>query len=162
MRCISQACAAQKINPKHLEPNRLTRSTSLLHQRCAHWHIPAEGYNATATTPRYHRKLHPKRTSGLEFTVCVQPTCQVSSTQAGDSQGSEISNPKNPTHGPLSSSFLWFIFRILQGNPNKELLRGLWVSPKRSSKLPGRDAKATLSSRLRCNRHASLLLTYIL
>ena len=31
------------------------------------------------------------------------------------------------THRPLSSSFLWFIFRILQGNPKKELLRGLWV-----------------------------------
>ena len=24
----------------------------------------------------------------------------------------------------MGSSFLWFIFRILQGNPNKELLRG--------------------------------------
>ena len=31
------------------------------------------------------------------------------------------------THRPLSSSFLWFIFRILYGNPKKELLRGLWV-----------------------------------
>ena len=31
------------------------------------------------------------------------------------------------THRPLSSSFLWFIARILQGNPKKELLRGLWV-----------------------------------
>ena len=31
------------------------------------------------------------------------------------------------THRPLSSSFLWFIFRILSGNPKKELLRGLWV-----------------------------------
>ena len=28
---------------------------------------------------------------------------------------------------PLNSSFLWFIFRILQGNPKKELLGGLWV-----------------------------------
>ena len=28
------------------------------------------------------------------------------------------------THGPLSSSFLWFILRILSGNPQKELLRG--------------------------------------
>ena len=27
------------------------------------------------------------------------------------------------THRALSSSFLWLIFRILQGNPNKELLR---------------------------------------
>ena len=27
-------------------------------------------------------------------------------------------------HGPLSSSFLWFKFRMLQGNPTKELLRG--------------------------------------
>ena len=25
------------------------------------------------------------------------------------------------THRPLSSSFLWFIFRILNGNPKKEL-----------------------------------------
>ena len=31
------------------------------------------------------------------------------------------------THRHLSSSFLWFIFRILQGTPKKELLRGLWV-----------------------------------
>ena len=32
------------------------------------------------------------------------------------------------THRPLSSSFLWWlIFRILQGNPKKEPLRGLWV-----------------------------------
>ena len=27
----------------------------------------------------------------------------------------------------LSSSFLWFVFRILYGNPKKVLLRGLWV-----------------------------------
>ena len=32
------------------------------------------------------------------------------------------------TRRPLSSSILWFIFRILGGNPKKELLRGLWVS----------------------------------
>ena len=31
------------------------------------------------------------------------------------------------THRPLSSSFLWFIFRIQKGNPKKELLRDLWV-----------------------------------
>ena len=31
-------------------------------------------------------------------------------------------------HRPLSSSyFLWFIFRILEGNPKKGLLGGLWV-----------------------------------
>ena len=29
----------------------------------------------------------------------------------------------------LSSSFLRLIFRILQRNPNKELLKGLWVVP---------------------------------
>ena len=28
---------------------------------------------------------------------------------------------------PLSSSFLGVILRILYGNPNKELLRGLWL-----------------------------------
>ena len=33
------------------------------------------------------------------------------------------------THRPLSSSFLWFLFRILQGNPKKEMLGGLWVAP---------------------------------
>ena len=32
------------------------------------------------------------------------------------------------THRPLSSSFLWSRFRILYGNPKKELLRGLWVN----------------------------------
>ena len=31
------------------------------------------------------------------------------------------------TYRPLSSSFLWFIFKILQGNPQKELPRGLWL-----------------------------------
>ena len=31
------------------------------------------------------------------------------------------------THTPLRSAFLWFIFSILQGNPKKELLRGLWL-----------------------------------
>ena len=31
------------------------------------------------------------------------------------------------THRPLSSSFLWFILRLLRGNPKKELLRGPWV-----------------------------------
>ena len=31
------------------------------------------------------------------------------------------------THRPPSSSVLWFIFRILQGTPKKELLMGLWV-----------------------------------
>ena len=31
------------------------------------------------------------------------------------------------THRPLSSSCLWFIFRILYGNHKKELLRSLWV-----------------------------------
>ena len=30
------------------------------------------------------------------------------------------------THRLQSSSFLWFIFRILQGNPKKELLWSLW------------------------------------
>ena len=35
-----------------------------------------------------------------------------------------------PTHRPLSSSLLWFTFRILSGNPQKELLRDLWVIPK--------------------------------
>ena len=29
-----------------------------------------------------------------------------------------------------SSSFLWSIFRILEGHPKKELLRGLWVTPR--------------------------------
>ena len=36
----------------------------------------------------------------------------------------------NPTHRPLSSSLLWCIFRILEGNPKKELLSGLWDYPK--------------------------------
>ena len=37
----------------------------------------------------------------------------------------------NPTLLPQSSSFLGFIFRILEGNPKNELLWGLWVNPKR-------------------------------
>ena len=28
-----------------------------------------------------------------------------------------------------SSSFLWLIFRILEGNPKKDLLWSLWVGP---------------------------------
>ena len=35
----------------------------------------------------------------------------------------------NPTHGPLSSSFLGLPCRILNVPHKKELLRGLWVSP---------------------------------
>ena len=31
------------------------------------------------------------------------------------------------THKPLRNTLLWLIFRILSGNPKKELLRGLWV-----------------------------------
>ena len=30
-------------------------------------------------------------------------------------------------HRLLSSSFLWFTSRILKGNPEKELLRSLWL-----------------------------------
>ena len=33
------------------------------------------------------------------------------------------------THRLLSSSFSWFVFRILQCNPTKELLRALGVRP---------------------------------
>ena len=32
-----------------------------------------------------------------------------------------------PTHRPLSSSFLGVLYRILNINHKKELLRGLWV-----------------------------------
>ena len=35
--------------------------------------------------------------------------------------------PQRVTHRPLSSSFLRFMFRILEGNPKKELLRVLWA-----------------------------------
>ena len=31
----------------------------------------------------------------------------------------------NPTHRPLSNSILWSIFRVLEGNPKKDLLMGL-------------------------------------
>ena len=41
---------------------------------------------------------------------------------------SSAQNKLNPK--PLSSSFLWFIVRILEGNPKKELLRGLLGIPK--------------------------------
>ena len=42
------------------------------------------------------------------------------------------------THRPPSSSFLWFIFRILQGNPKKELPRGLRVVDTLAPKYPKR------------------------
>ena len=52
------------------------------------------------------------------------------------------------THRLQSSSFLWFIFRILKGIPKKELLWSLWVDLKtesHNSKVPfgkaGRDQK---------------------
>ena len=45
----------------------------------------------------------------------------------GSGSSAQDSRVQGFTHRPLSSSFLWFIFRILQGNPKKELLRGLWV-----------------------------------
>ena len=35
----------------------------------------------------------------------------------------------NPTHRPLSTSFLGLPYRILNINHKKELLRGLWVNP---------------------------------
>ena len=38
------------------------------------------------------------------------------------------------THRPLSSSCLWLIFRFLLSNPQKELLRGLWVGLSLSSR----------------------------
>ena len=38
-------------------------------------------------------------------------------------------NPESSSLYPLSSSFVWLIFRVPEGNPKKELLRGLWVSP---------------------------------
>ena len=37
--------------------------------------------------------------------------------------------PPNPTHKPLSSSFLELPHGILNINHKKELLRGLWVNP---------------------------------
>ena len=37
-----------------------------------------------------------------------------------------------PTHRPLSSSFLGLLYRILNINHKKELLRGLWVHSKDS------------------------------
>ena len=40
-----------------------------------------------------------------------------------------------PTQRPLSRSFLWFILRIPQGNPQKELLKGLWVSTPQALKV---------------------------
>ena len=40
-------------------------------------------------------------------------------------------NPRNPTHRLLSSSFLGIPYRIPNTNHNKELLRSLWVNPKK-------------------------------
>ena len=40
------------------------------------------------------------------------------------------STPKPYTHRPLSSSFMGLSYRILNINHKRELLRGLWVSPK--------------------------------
>ena len=34
----------------------------------------------------------------------------------------KLTPQKGTTHRPLSSSFIWFILRILQGNPKKGLL----------------------------------------
>ena len=51
--------------PNHLEPNILTRSTSPLHQRCAHWHIPAEGYNALPRRPPCTTETTPHKDFGF-------------------------------------------------------------------------------------------------
>ena len=40
-----------------------------------------------------------------------------------------LSSTSQTTHRLRSSSFLWFLFRILNGNPKKELLWSLWVNP---------------------------------
>ena len=56
-----------------------------------------------------------------------------------------------PTHRPLSSPFSWLIFRTLKGNPQKELLRGLWVTMTKDREEEDQEAKD------REDRHTHLL-----
>ena len=51
-----------------------------------------------------------------------------------------------------SMCFLWFIFRILVGNPKKELLRGLWVSCR--YQVEGFRDEALLDASSECAGHA--------
>ena len=67
---------------------------------------------------------------GIDFTKVVTHTSHdlrpLNSPNLASSLKFCGSEPAAATHRPLSSSFLGFIFRILSGNPKKELLRGLW------------------------------------
>ena len=56
------------------------------------------------------------------------------------------------THRPLSSSFLWFIFRILQGNPKKDLLRGLWVHSQPQKEASWLCRRSRIKSSTPCGR----------
>ena len=75
-----------------------------------------------------------------------------------------LNQTKSPTHRLHSSSFLGFKFRILEGNPKKELLWSLWVNPTRSIFCEFSDRVAggvlTPSLRLALSTLLSLLLCY--
>ena len=58
---------------------------------------------------------------------CVSSEIKQPTGRQRNSISTEVS-PIKPTHVPLSSSFLGLPYRILNMNPKKELLRGLWVS----------------------------------
>ena len=72
---------------------------------------------------------------------CVRPEQPFHQTEEYACTAEHISEPHAAsclryfTHRPQSSSFWGFIFRILQGNPKKELLWGVWASA--SSVSPG-------------------------
>ena len=69
---------------------------------------------------------------GLSGEACV-PKGRLPQKQGGEALEEVPSSPPevhlNPTHRPLSSSFLRLAYRILNINHKKELLRGLWVKP---------------------------------
>ena len=66
-------------------------------------------------------------------------------------------------HRPLSSSFLWFIFRVLQGNPKKELLRGLWVGyTKHVPLLPSRGPAFLVHAKCGASRRRRIRWLHIL
>ena len=62
--------------------------------------------------------------------------CVVHMGPSGKVRGPSLISPQrsgivmDSANRPLSSSFLVLLYRILNTNHNKELLRGLWVNPK--------------------------------
>ena len=80
----------------------------------------------SALTP--HRTLIPsEEPPSLHVGVLGRATVAKGNLEGRRAEVAFLGGIYSYTHRLLSTSFLWFIFRILQGNPKKELLKSLWV-----------------------------------